>query len=770
MQDDYSLPSRIDADSAVGLADERGKFVVFNRAAERLLGIAEMEFETPDWKWRPVSPIWEAAPCRPLESLLSRAMCGQSVPDTELFLSSRDSFHGFWVNATAGPLLNDAGDVCGGIVVFHQVAKKKSAETSPPRLPAVGRPPARRVPPLTPSRADVGRDSEMCMQRQGSTSGKTFGSFKEERMSEAALQLNFSSPIDYQVRHVVRLVRSGDLDMGGPDNSARENRALSSQSDAQLPRDADCPIADERPLACDASVSGRPRGFSKNDEDHIRQLLDSAAEAICEIDLAGHCTFANPACAKLLGYADVSKLLGKHLHSLTHPRHADGTPYPEQECPIHHNYCRAEGVYVEEIFWRADGSCFYAECRSIPILQGGRVVGAAVTFLDITDRKQLEEQLRQSQRMEAVGRLVGGIAHDFNNFLTAINIYNELLTDSLGSNLPALQLLREVKDAVERSASLTRQLLAFGGKQPLAPQTFCLNDVVREAEPMLRRMIGNDVQLETTLELQLAPIKADPEQLERVIVNLVVNARHATPAGGTITIQTTNVTIGPANEDEPGSVPAGRYVALSVTDTGAGMSAEIKRRVFDPYFTTKGPEKGTGLGLAVAQGIVKQLKGCIEVDSEPGRGARFTIYLPSTEPPAPHESAATSPPQLRRAETILFVDRDKSLRKATCELLQQFGFEPLEASSSEEAMLMSSDRRQPISMIVTGSSFSREESQALTEQLLALRPKLKSLCLAEGAERPQFRGDGAHELPPPHGRSLTPVSLSEKIRRALEGE
>ncbi|HVW36936.1 MAG TPA: ATP-binding protein, partial [Pirellulales bacterium] len=390
--------------------------------------------------------------------------------------------------------------------------------------------------------------------------------------------------------------------------------------------------------------------------------------------------------------------------------------------------------------------------------------------LDVTDRKQLEEQLRQSQRMEAVGRLVGGIAHDFNNFLTAINIYNELLTDSLGSNLPALQLLREVKDAVERSAGLTRQLLAFGGKQPLAPQTFCLNDVVRDAEPMLRLMIGADVQLEAALEPQLAPTKADPEQLERVLVNLVVNARHATPEGGKITIESANVTVGAANDGEPRSLPAGRYVALSVTDTGAGMSDEIKPRIFDPYFTTKGPEKGTGLGLAVAQGIVKQLKGSIEVESEPGCGARFTIYLPSAEQPTPHESSATCPPRLRRAETILFVDRDKSLRKATCELLQQFGFEPLEASSSEEAMLMSSDRRQPISMIVTGSSFSREESQALTEQLLALRPKLKSLCLADGAERPQLRGDGAHELPPPHGRSLTPVSLSEKIRQALDGK
>jgi hypothetical protein len=255
-----------------------------------------------------------------------------------------------------------------------------------------------------------------------------------------------------------------------------------------------------------------------------------------------------------------------------------------------------------------------------------------------------------------------------------------------------------------------------------------------------------------------------------VLVNLVVNARQAMPEGGRIRIESSNVTIDAAHQSEPRALGAGQYVALSVTDTGGGMSAEIKRRIFDPYFTTKGPENGTGLGLAVVQGIIKQLKGWIEVDSEPGRGARFTIYLPSIGQPASHESSAKSPPRLRRAETILFVDRDKSLRKATCELLQQFGFEPLEASSSEEAIRMCSELRESISMVVTGSSFSREQSQALTEQLLPLRPKLKSLCLSEGAERPPLRGDGAHELPPPHGRSITPVSLTEKIRQALDGE
>jgi PAS domain S-box-containing protein len=762
MRDEDSLYNRSDA--GVGLADERGKFVVFNRAAEQLLGIAGDDVGAPDWKWHSLHPAY-GADCPPLESLVARAMCGQNVPATELFLPTHGASLGFWVHAAARPLVNDAGDVCGGVVVFRKLPKHGPLDESRSASPAAtGKSASKGDAAKRPAPASARRHIETFSEQRSPASGQAFGGFKEDAMSDATLHLNFSSPINYQVRHVVRLVRSADLDVGVDGDGRRAERNVLGETPCSPARDAVRRMADELAAAQGGAKSTRPTGFSKDEEDHIRQLLDSAAEAICEIDLAGDCTLANPACARLLGYREASELLGKNLHALTHGRRADGAPYPEEECPVHRNYCCDDGVHVEEVFWRADGTSFYAECRSMPILRDDRVVGAAVTFMDITDRKLLEEQLRQAQKMEAVGQFVGGIAHDFNNFLTAINIYNELLTASLGSNIPALQLLREVKEATERSASLTRQLLAFGGKRPMAAQTLCINEVVRNAEVLLRRVVAHDVDLHTSLDPRLAKVNAEQQQLERVLLNLVLNARHAMPEGGRITIESANVTIDAAADSGPGSLPAGRYVALSVSDTGAGMSPEVKRRIFEPFFTTKGKENGSGLGLAVVQGIVKQLKGRIEVDSEPGRGACFTIYLPAAEQPKPYESLPAT-----RAETILYVDLDKSLRKATCELLVQFGFQPLEASSSEEAELISSQCRESISMLVTGVSISPEESEALAARLRPLRPKLKTLCLSGSADRPPWRYDAAHELPPPHGRTVTPVSLSEKIRKALEG-
>jgi signal transduction histidine kinase len=285
---------------------------------------------------------------------------------------------------------------------------------------------------------------------------------------------------------------------------------------------------------------------------------------------------------------------------------------------------------------RADVVSIHADRRSLPIQRDRRAIGPVAESAEIADRTQLATLVCQAQKLETIGQRLGGIAHDFNNLLTVINIYNELLTNTLGSNSAAQLLLREMKEAAARSASLTRQLLELGEEQPpLAPTALCLNAVVRNAERLLRRLIGEDVQLETALDPLLATIEAEPEQLERVLLNLVVNARRAISQGGRIAIESKNVTIAPASQHAQPSLPAGRYVSLSVSDTGSGMPPEVKRRIFEPHFTTKGPGRGNGLGLTIVQGIVKQLKGHIEVESEPGCGARFAIYLPATQEPPP---------------------------------------------------------------------------------------------------------------------------------------
>jgi PAS domain S-box-containing protein len=417
-----------------------------------------------------------------------------------------------------------------------------------------------------------------------------------------------------------------------------------------------------------------------------------------------------------------------------------------------------------------DGRIITCEWYNTPLMDSdGNFIGAISLARDITERKNLEEQLRQSQKMEAFGQLAGGIAHDFNNFLTAISIYNHLLVDSVGPDVPAQQLLQELKKATERSASLTRKLLAFSRKQVLTPQILCLNEVIRDTEQMFRRVIGDHVQLVTVLSPRLDNVKADPEQLERVLLNLIVNARDAMPRGGKLTIETKNVTLDDINGKDHPEVPPGQYVMLAVTDSGVGISREVKRHIFEPFFTTKDPEASSGLGLAVVHGIVKQSDGHIEVDIEPGCGACFKIYLPRVEQIAgiselPEELA----PRLRGTETILLVDDDETLRKATCRLLQGFGYSVLEAGDGDEALHVSSQHQEPISLLVTDVVMPRLGGPALAERLVALRPGLKTLYLSGYSDGAVVRYDMAHKGLPLLHKPFSPMLLREKIREVLD--
>ena len=386
-------------------------------------------------------------------------------------------------------------------------------------------------------------------------------------------------------------------------------------------------------------------------EELVRLLLDSTAEAIFGIDLHGDCILANLACARLLGYAAPEQLIGQNMHILIHHHRPDGRPYPEEECPIVRAIRAQQGTHVQdEVFWRADGTKFDADYFSYPMRRGEEIVGAVVTFLDISNQKRLEEQLRQAQKMEAIGRLAGGVAHDFNNLLTIITGYSELLLQSTPPDDPSQKLLEEIRKAGHQSASLTRQLLAFSRKQVLASEVLNLNYVVQDTEKMLRRVIGEDIRLTTTLHPQLGNVKADLGQLQHVILNLAVNARDAMPQGGRLILETNNVVLDEDYARSHADVRPGSYVMLAVMDTGIGMTEEVKLHLFEPFFTTKGPGAGTGLGLAVVHGIVKQSDGTIEVYSEPGMGTSFKIYLPRVDQAAPNgkSSADFGPPRAGR--------------------------------------------------------------------------------------------------------------------------
>ena len=313
----------------------------------------------------------------------------------------------------------------------------------------------------------------------------------------------------------------------------------------------------------------------------------------------------------------------------------------------------------------------------------------------VGEKKKLEEQLRQSQKMEAIGRLAGGVAHDFNNMLTGIIGYADLILLSLNRDHPLIGKVEEIKKAGKRAASLTQQLLAFSRKQMLQPKVLDLNLVVNDLKKMLQRLIGEDIELETHLESSLFRVKVDPNQMGQVLMNLVVNARDAMIPGGKITIETANVVLDQAYGRQKGvSLQPGPYVLLEVRDTGTGMDPEIRSHIFEPFFTTKELGKGTGLGLSTVYGIIKQSGGYIWVDSRPENGTTFQIFLPQAEgESALKESHPHSPQQFQGSETILIVEDNELVRNLTSEALKQYGYRVIEAPGGEPALKIIQESR-----------------------------------------------------------------------------
>jgi len=349
---------------------------------------------------------------------------------------------------------------------------------------------------------------------------------------------------------------------------------------------------------------------------------------------------------------------------------------------------------------------------------------------DVTLHRQLEQQLVQAQKMEAVGRLAGGVAHDFNNLLGVIMGYSELLARELGANSLLSQRVDAIQTACERAASLTAQLLAFSRRQVLQPKVLNLNALVSETDAMLRRLIGEDVEATTVLDPDLGQVKADPGQIVQVILNLAVNARDAMPNGGKLTLQTANVTLPEGTVCQGVSVAPGRYVMLAVGDTGSGMNAETQERIFEPFFTTKPVGEGTGLGLATVGGIVEQSGGHIFVDSQLTRGTTFKIYLPRIDEVAEAALSRDRSAQLQGSETILLVEDDSNLRDLVQESLQSMQYAVLVAASGDDALRLLERHPAPIDLLITDVIMPRMSGTELAQVVTTLRPGIKVLYMS----------------------------------------
>jgi len=394
---------------------------------------------------------------------------------------------------------------------------------------------------------------------------------------------------------------------------------------------------------------------------------------------------------------------------------------------------------------------------------------------DITERKRLEDQLRHSQKMEAVGQLAGGVAHDFNNLLMLIQAHNEHLRDGLESNHPARKDAVQIENAVTRAAALTGQLLAFSRKQVLRPKVLDLNAVLADVAKMLHRLIGENIEVKVEPAAALGRIKADPGQMEQVILNLAVNSRDAMPHGGRLTIETSDVELDEDDSRDLEGAPPGKYVMLTVSDTGSGMDIETQAHIFEPFFTTKAPGKGTGLGLATVYGVVKQSDGWIWVDSEPGRGTTFKIHLPRVEEseaeelraqtqPATVPALATAP---KGTETVLVVEDQDGIRDIVGESLRRNGYKVLIAVDGNEALQMASTYSDPIHLLVTDLVMPNIGGQELAQRLTPLRPQMKVLFMSGYSEQSANSEDiasSATVLQKPFSLD----ALARNVRRVLD--
>jgi PAS domain S-box-containing protein len=487
-------------------------------------------------------------------------------------------------------------------------------------------------------------------------------------------------------------------------------------------------------ILSDITERKRAEDALRASEEKHRTIIETIEDGYFEVDLAGTLTFLSDSLCRMLGYSK-NEMIGGNYRQYADQENAERLYQAFNK--VYRTGEATKGFGCEVM--AKDGTKLFSEV-SVSLIKDSKAqpIGFRGIARDVTERKRteeekatLQEELRQSQKMEAIGVLAGGIAHDFNNLLTLVGGYCQLSLLELKEGDPLRGNIEEIKTAADRATSLTGQVLAFSRRQVLDMKVLDLNAIITDMEKMLRRVIGEDIELVTFLADELGTVKTDPGWIEQVIMNLAVNARDAMPSGGRLIIETVNAELDESHARSHAALKPGRYVKLSVSDTGKGMTPEVRERLFEPFFTTKEKGKGTGLGLSTVYGIVKQSEGNIWVYSEPGLGTTFNIYLPRMDEPLEEtREKGTKAEILRGAETILVVEDEENVRRLAVRILEKQGYTVLEASCVKDALALCKERKEPIHMILTDVVMPEMSGPQLAEQLLSLHPQVKVLYMS----------------------------------------